>query len=82
MITICVPPILPAAMTAGVSIALNWLRTFGIQCISPTWMNVAGWISIMVFDKTGTLTEEGLSLHGYLPVLKDKSSKTDFINLY
>lgn len=60
LITITVPPALPAAMTVGTIISLNRLKRKKIYCISPARINVSGRVSIMVFDKTGTLTEEGL----------------------
>jgi cation-transporting ATPase 13A2 len=71
LITITVPPALPAAMTIGVVLALGWLRKERIFCISPPRMNVAGRVSIMVFDKTGTLTENGLSVRGFWSVVHD-----------
>ena len=81
LITICVPPALPAAMTVGVAIAIWWLKKASIICISPPRVNVSGWLSIMVFDKTGTLTEEGLDVYGYQPSSFDgKSSK--FVNFF
>ncbi len=60
LVTITVPPALPAAMTAGTAFALARLKKMKIFCISPTRINVAGRVNMMVFDKTGTLTEDGL----------------------
>lgn len=65
LITITVPPALPACMSIGVSFALSRLKQKQVFCISPPRINVAGKINIFCFDKTGTLTEEGLSLYGY-----------------
>jgi len=65
LITITVPPILPAAMTAGTVFAIERLEKKKIYCISPPRVNVAGRVDLMVFDKTGTLTEEGLNVHGF-----------------
>jgi cation-transporting P-type ATPase 13A2 len=65
LITITVPPALPAAMTAGTVFALSRLRKRRIYCISPPRVNVAGRVNMMVFDKTGTLTEEGLTVFGF-----------------
>ena len=31
---------------------------------------MAGRVSMIVFDKTGTLTEDGLTIHGFMNVLK------------
>jgi cation-transporting ATPase 13A2 len=60
LITITVPPALPAAMTIGTVFAIYRLKQRKIFCISPPRVNVAGRVNLMVFDKTGTLTEEGL----------------------
>ncbi|KAJ2007141.1 hypothetical protein H4R26_000960 [Coemansia thaxteri] len=64
LITVVVPPALPATMSIGVSFALARLRKRHIYCISPTRINVCGKINVMCFDKTGTLTEEGLDVLG------------------
>jgi cation-transporting ATPase 13A2 len=60
LITITVPPALPAAMTIGTVFAIARLKKRKIFCISPPRVNVAGRVNLMVFDKTGTLTEDGL----------------------
>ena len=60
LVTIAVPPTLPAAMTIGTSFSLMRLRKKGIFCISPPRVNVSGRVNVMVLDKTGTLTEDGL----------------------
>jgi len=65
LITITVPPALPAAMSIGTSFALSRLKKKQIFCISPPRVNMAGKITVYCFDKTGTLTEEGLSVYGY-----------------
>lgn len=64
IITIVVPPALPATLTIGTSFALNRLKKKGIFCISPTRVNVSGKVDIMCFDKTGTLTEDDLDVLG------------------
>ncbi|KAK3945050.1 vacuolar cation-transporting ATPase YPK9 [Diplogelasinospora grovesii] len=64
LITIVVPPALPATLTIGTNFALTRLRRKQIFCISPQRVNVAGKLDIMCFDKTGTLTEEGLDILG------------------
>lgn len=71
LITITIPPALPAAMTCGTLFAINRLKAYNIFCISPQRINVAGRIKTFVFDKTGTLTEEGLSVLGYRPAVTD-----------
>ncbi|XP_072293964.1 polyamine-transporting ATPase 13A3 [Eucyclogobius newberryi] len=64
IITITVPPALPAAMTAGIMYARRRLKQIGIFCISPQRINICGQINLVCFDKTGTLTEDGLDLWG------------------
>lgn len=66
IVTIAVPPALPAAITAGTIYAQNRLKKRGIFCISPPCINVCGKISLFCFDKTGTLTEEGLDVWGVM----------------
>ncbi|KAJ3333841.1 hypothetical protein HDU76_002562 [Blyttiomyces sp. JEL0837] len=65
LITIVVPPALPATMAVGISFSINRLRKMGIYCISPPRVNIGGKLEVMCFDKTGTLTEEGLDLLGF-----------------
>ncbi|KAL7625454.1 hypothetical protein AAE478_004674 [Parahypoxylon ruwenzoriense] len=64
LITIVVPPALPATLTIGTNFALSRLRKKQIFCISPQRVNVGGKLDIMCFDKTGTLTEDGLDILG------------------
>ncbi|XP_072722511.1 polyamine-transporting ATPase 13A3 isoform X4 [Ciconia boyciana] len=64
IITITVPPALPAAMTAGIVYAQKRLKKIGIFCISPQRINICGQLNLVCFDKTGTLTEDGLDLWG------------------
>lgn len=64
IITITVPPALPAAMTAGIVYAQRRLKSIGIFCISPQRINICGQLNLVCFDKTGTLTEDGLDLWG------------------
>jgi len=65
LITITVPPALPAAMSCGVVFAINRLKKEKIFCIAPTRINLAGRVTTFTFDKTGTLTEDGLSVQGF-----------------
>ncbi|XP_037089769.1 probable cation-transporting ATPase 13A3 [Pollicipes pollicipes] len=67
IITIAVPPALPAAMTVGTVYAQNRLKVASIFCISPPRINVCGKLKLFCFDKTGTLTEDGLSMWGVVP---------------
>ncbi|KAL4221380.1 hypothetical protein ACF0H5_019638 [Mactra antiquata] len=68
LITIAVPPALPAALTIGIVFAQKRLKQARIYCISPRSINVCGTINTVCFDKTGTLTEDGLDMHGVVPV--------------
>ena len=51
MLTIVVPPAMPAAMTVGTVYAQSRLRHNGIFCISPPRINVCGKLKLMCFDK-------------------------------
>ena len=67
LITIVVPPALPAAMTVGIVMAQRGLRSKGIFCIAPRSINVAGSTDCVCFDKTGTITEDGMDMWGVIP---------------
>ncbi|KAL6723420.1 hypothetical protein Aduo_018430 [Ancylostoma duodenale] len=60
IVTIVVPPALPAAMSVGIINSNLRLRKKEIFCISPSTINTCGAINVCCFDKTGTLTEDGL----------------------
>jgi cation-transporting ATPase 13A2 len=77
LITIAVPPALPATMSVGVSFAIRRLRLVNIFCISPPRVNISGMLQIMVFDKTGTLTEDGLEVKGVVGCLGAKGDNGD-----
>ncbi|KAG9288647.1 hypothetical protein G9A89_006748 [Geosiphon pyriformis] len=64
LITIVIPPALPATMSVGTNFAIERLKKCGIHCISPNRVNIGGQINVMCFDKTGTLTEDGLDVLG------------------
>ncbi|CAM4596731.1 unnamed protein product [Lepidochelys olivacea] len=66
VITIAVPPALPAALTTGIIYTQGRLKKKGIFCISPQRINVCGQLNLICFDKTGTLTEDGLDLWGVI----------------
>lgn len=51
IITITVPPALPAAMTAGIVYAQRRLKRIGIFCISPQRINMCGQLNLVCFDK-------------------------------
>ncbi|KND00499.1 HAD ATPase, P-type, family IC [Spizellomyces punctatus DAOM BR117] len=65
LITIVVPPALPATMAIGTSFAIGRLRKGDVYCTSPPRVNICGKLDLMAFDKTGTLTEEGLDVLGF-----------------
>lgn len=76
IITIVVPPALPAAMTVGNVYAQSRLKKKSIYCISPPRINVSGKLKLICFDKTGTLTEDGLDLWGVIKVNDELKYKT------
>lgn len=51
IITIVVPPALPAAMTVGTIYAQRRLKKKGIFCTAPPRINVAGKVKLVCFDK-------------------------------
>ncbi|XP_029142593.1 probable cation-transporting ATPase 13A5 [Protobothrops mucrosquamatus] len=67
LLTVPVPPIIPAALTTSIVYAQRRLTKRKIFCISPQRINICGQINLVCFDKTGTLTEDGLDLWGALP---------------
>ena len=69
IITIIVPPALPAALGVGLVYAQFRLKKTGIFTTQPQRINLAGGINLALFDKTGTLTESGLSLLGVKEVI-------------
>ena len=80
LITIVVPPALPATLTIGTNFALRRLKGKQIFCISPQRVNVGGKLDIMCFDKTGTLTEDGLDVLGVRVASRASNSFTDVIS--
>ena len=80
LITIVVPPALPATLTIGTNFALSRLKAKNIFCISPQRVNVGGKLDLMCFDKTGTLTEEGLDVLGVRVVSEGGKKFSDLIS--
>lgn len=80
LITIVVPPALPATLTIGTNFALSRLKQKQIFCISPQRVNVGGKIDVMCFDKTGTLTEEGLDVLGLRVVQRPSNRFSDILS--
>ncbi|CAG9772733.1 unnamed protein product [Ceutorhynchus assimilis] len=68
IITIVIPPALPAAMTVGKLFAIHRLKKSNIFCINSRVINVSGSVDCVCFDKTGTLTEDALDLWAVVPV--------------
>ncbi|KAM6223933.1 putative cation-transporting ATPase 13A5 [Rhynchocyon petersi] len=71
LLTVTVPPVLPAALTTGIVYAQKRLKKKKIFCISPQRINMCGQINLVCFDKTGTLTEDGLDLWGTVPTARN-----------
>ncbi|CAH1276951.1 ATP13A3 [Branchiostoma lanceolatum] len=71
LITICVPPALPSALTIGIIYAQRRLKKQDIFSISPERINICGLVDLVCFDKTGTLTEDGLDLWAVVPTKND-----------
>ncbi|PHH68720.1 hypothetical protein CDD80_7287 [Ophiocordyceps camponoti-rufipedis] len=80
LITIVVPPALPATLTIGTNFAISRLKKKQIFCISPQRVNVGGKLDLMCFDKTGTLTEDGLEVLGIRVTPPDKKRFSDLIS--
>jgi len=51
IVTVAVPPALPAAMTVGSIYAQHRLKKVGIFCISPHRINLCGKLQVICFDK-------------------------------
>lgn len=80
LITIVVPPALPATLTIGTNFALSRLRKKQIFCISPQRVNVGGKLDVICFDKTGTLTEDGLDVLGVRVVERPGNRFSDILS--
>lgn len=59
LVTVIVPPALPAAMTVGTIYAQNRLKNQGIFCISPPRINLCGKIRLVCFDKVSPERRRG-----------------------
>ncbi|KAL1302559.1 hypothetical protein AAFC00_002941 [Neodothiora populina] len=80
LITIVVPPALPATLTIGTNFALSRLKKKQIFCISPQRVNVGGKLDVVCFDKTGTLTEDGLDVLGVRVVQRPSNRFSEILN--
>lgn len=65
LITTAVPPIVPAAMSIGTSMALKRLRESSIYCVSPSKIPIAGKATLLCIDIKGTIIEETQSFVAY-----------------
>jgi cation-transporting P-type ATPase 13A2 len=79
LVTIVVPPALPATLTIGTNFALSRLKKKDIFCISPQRVNVGGKLDVICFDKTGTLTEDGLDVLGVRVAQTSSNRFTDIL---
>jgi cation-transporting P-type ATPase 13A2 len=77
LITVVVPPALPATLSIGTSFAIGRLRAAGVFCIAPSRINVAGKVNVCCFDKTGTLTEDGLDILGVRALERERSGEEE-----
>jgi cation-transporting ATPase 13A3/4/5 len=68
MVTIAVPPALPACLTIATVFSIGRLRRRGVYVTGPHTITLAGRLDAVCFDKTGTLTVQGLELQGIVPV--------------
>ncbi|KAL9011027.1 MAG: hypothetical protein Q9173_004097 [Seirophora scorigena] len=80
LITIVVPPALPATLTIGTNFALSRLKLKSIFCISPQRVNVGGKLDVICFDKTGTLTGDGLDVLGVRVVHRPAMRFSDLLD--
>lgn len=55
LVTVVVPPALPAAMTVCTLYAQSRLRSQGIFCIHPLRINLGGKLRLVCFDKVGAM---------------------------
>ncbi|KAA8495587.1 Vacuolar cation-transporting ATPase YPK9 [Porphyridium purpureum] len=62
LLTIAVPPALPATITFGLVFALSRLEKKRILCVEAACVARAAWLQVLCFDKTGTLTDLGLDV--------------------
>lgn len=55
LVTVAVPPALPAAMTVCTLYAQNRLRSQGVFCTHPMRINLGGKLRLVCFDKVGAV---------------------------
>lgn len=62
MITIAVPPALPACLTIATVFSVGRLKKKGIYVTGPEAVTVAGQLDVICFDKTGELQHASVSM--------------------
>jgi cation-transporting ATPase 13A2 len=75
LITIAIPPALPAVLSSCIAFSLRSLAFKDIFCIQPHRISTCGRIQTVVFDKTGTLTEENLKAKLHLTSSSGKNEQ-------
>ncbi|KAL8428550.1 hypothetical protein Efla_003321 [Eimeria flavescens] len=69
LFTDALPPALRATLSVSLTAAAARIFSlYGISSISPSRLNICGFVRCVCLDKTGTLTEDGVSLIGCLPI--------------
>eukprot|EP00764_Aduncisulcus_paluster_P004355 gnl/Carplike_NY0171/1703_a2297_940.p1 GENE.gnl/Carplike_NY0171/1703_a2297_940~~gnl/Carplike_NY0171/1703_a2297_940.p1 ORF type:complete len:1148 (-),score=383.55 gnl/Carplike_NY0171/1703_a2297_940:289-3693(-) len=64
VITVVIPPTLPAILSVGTSFAVGMLQTRRISTTVPSATTSAGGVDCVVLDKTGTITTDSLHVCG------------------
>lgn len=59
MVTVVVPPALPACLAIALGISMQRLQAQCVHVTDPHRIIMAGSVDTVAFDKTGTLTEDG-----------------------
>lgn len=72
-------PNIPNAILVSQNGTSSWLETFGIRCLVPEAIPVAGKITACVFDKTGTITKDGVDFMAIHSMIGDQFG--DFISM-
>ncbi|KAF9519133.1 hypothetical protein BS47DRAFT_1375107 [Hydnum rufescens UP504] len=89
LVTIVVPPALPATLSIGTTFAINRLRKLGIFCISPNRINIAGRINVIYgldilgvrcLDRSGDLFGELITDVHDLPTVGGTPGKASFLH--
>uniref|UniRef100_A0A672JSV6 Succinate dehydrogenase [ubiquinone] iron-sulfur subunit, mitochondrial-like n=1 Tax=Sinocyclocheilus grahami TaxID=75366 RepID=A0A672JSV6_SINGR len=75
IVTIIVPPALPAAITTATIYAQNRLKRHGVFCISPPRINICGKTSLFCFDKNEMGLDSEFGKHRVLAVMRPPASE-------